>query len=328
MAAVHRTLALDGLDPLVLYGVNNAKFHVLQGCFPSLELVARGEEIRVEGDADSIGVFEERIGRLRDFYERHGELTARQIEAICSDGLLQPSIADGASAAQAAQETTGAGRVLVYGPHGQPVKARTPGQQELVKAVDTHDLVFVTGPAGTGKTYTAIALAVNALRRREVKRIVLTRPAVEAGERLGFLPGDMKEKLDPYLQPLYDALNDMLPPRSLQARMEDGTVQIAPLAYMRGRTLDQAYVILDEAQNATLGQLKMFLTRMGRNAHFMVTGDTTQIDLPDAKQSGLVRVMRLLGGVQGVATVELGQDDIVRHPLVGAIVNAFEKEAE
>ena len=217
--------------------------------------------------------------------------------------------------------------VIVYGNNGNIVRARTVNQQRLVKLYDKDDLLFAVGPAGSGKTYTAIALAVRALKERQVRRIILTRPAVEAGEKLGFLPGDMKEKLDPYLQPLYDALNDMIPPLKLQKYLEEGTVQIAPLAYMRGRTLDNAFVILDEAQNTTLSQIKMFLTRMGRNARFIVTGDVTQVDLPKKSDSGLVRAMEILRGVDGIGIVEFDRRDIVRHPLVKYIVEAFDRRA-
>ena len=216
--------------------------------------------------------------------------------------------------------------VLVFGNNGMIIRARTPNQQRLVELYDRNDLLFAIGPAGSGKTYTAIALAVRALKEKQVRRIILTRPAVEAGEKLGFLPGDMKEKLDPYLQPLYDALNDMIPPLKLQKFIEDGTVQIAPLAYMRGRTLDNAFVILDEAQNTTLSQIKMFLTRMGRNARFIVTGDVTQIDLPRRSDSGLTRAMRILEGVKGIGRVEFDKSDIVRHPLVKEIVEAFDRQ--
>ncbi len=218
--------------------------------------------------------------------------------------------------------------VIVYGNNGNIVRARTVNQQRLVRLYDKNDLLFAVGPAGSGKTYTAIALAVRALKEKQVKRIILTRPAVEAGEKLGFLPGDMKEKLDPYLQPLYDALNDMIPPVKLQKFLEDGTVQIAPLAYMRGRTLDNAFVILDEAQNTTLSQIKMFLTRMGRNARFIVTGDVTQIDLPRRSDSGLVRTMEILRGIADIGIVEFDKRDIVRHPLVKHIVEAFDKHVE
>lgn len=309
-------IRLQEIDPLTLYGVNNCKYNRLASHFPTLRIVARGEEIRAEGSEDELQRLAETIELLTAYYCKYGELTEQQMVHLLAGGAQQEPPA-----------TTGDGEVLVYAPRGKTIRARTPNQRLLVERELQHDLLFAVGPAGTGKTYTAIALAVRALKQRAVRRIVLTRPAVEAGERLGFLPGDMKEKLDPYLQPLYDALNDMLPPRTLMAKMEEGTIQIAPLAFMRGRTLDNAYVILDEAQNATLGQLKMFLTRMGRNAKFIVTGDASQIDLPDPKASGLTRVIKMLEGIEGVTVIRFEQNDMVRHPLVRAVVEAFDREA-
>lgn len=312
---IEKEIPLDGIDPLTLYGVNNGKYHLLARHFPRVRIVARGNEMKASGPEEDLQALEESVMRLIGFYQKWGELTERQMQHLLK-GLDTPPTG----------ETQLEGEVLVYGPHGKPIQARTPNQRALVTSEEENDLIFAVGPAGSGKTYTAIALAVRALKNHRVKRLILTRPAVEAGERLGFLPGDMKEKLDPYLQPLYDALNDMLPPRMLQNKMDDGTIQIAPLAFMRGRTLDNAYVILDEAQNATRSQLKMFLTRMGRNAKFIVTGDTTQIDLPNPSTSGLTHTMELLKGINGIDIIAFNTQDIVRHPLVSSIVKAFEAQ--
>ncbi len=305
-------IQLGELDPLTLYGVNNSKYNAMASHFSDLQIVARGEELMVSGKEEQILALQTVVLRAEEYYRRHGDLPVAVLEEFLSGKLHE-----------ATHTAHNEGDALVYAPKGRVVKARTPNQQMLVDSAGGSDLIFALGPAGTGKTYTAIALAVRALKRREVRRIILTRPAVEAGERLGFLPGDLKEKLDPYLQPLYDALNDMIPPRLLQSKVEDGTIQIAPLAYMRGRTLDDAYVILDEAQNATLVQMKMFLTRMGRNAKFIVTGDTTQIDLPHPSQSGLLRSVELVRDLPGVGVVEFELHDIVRHRLVSDIVLAF-----
>ena len=307
-----RIIAIDTIDPMVIYGVNNLRFSLIASLFPMLKLVARGNQIKAFGEPAQIDNFEDKLQHLTVFYSKYGKLTETDIRDI---------VADGTEALNRAEEQ--AADVLVIGCHGKAVKARTPNQRLLVEMYDQNDLLFATGPAGSGKTYTAIALAVRALKAKEVRRIILTRPAVEAGERLGFLPGDMKEKLDPYLQPLYDALNDMIPARRLAELMDDGTVQIAPLAYMRGRTLDNAFVILDEAQNTTLSQLKMFLTRMGSNAKFIVTGDVTQIDLPNRADSGLMRAIAMLQGIEGIATVQFAAEDIIRHRLVKHIVKAF-----
>lgn len=307
-----RIIVIDTIDPMVIYGVNNLRFSLIASLFPMLKLVARGNEIKAFGEPAQIDNFEDKLQHLTAFYSKYGKLTETDIRDI---------VADGTEALNRAEEQVA--DVLVIGCHGKAVKARTPNQRLLVEMYDQNDLLFATGPAGSGKTYTAIALAVRALKAKEVRRIILTRPAVEAGERLGFLPGDMKEKLDPYLQPLYDALNDMIPARRLAELMDDGTVQIAPLAYMRGRTLDNAFVILDEAQNTTLSQLKMFLTRMGSNAKFIVTGDVTQIDLPNRADSGLMRAIAMLQGIEGIATVQFAAEDIIRHRLVKHIVKAF-----
>lgn len=307
-----RAIPLGDLDPLTLYGVNNSKYQMLASHFADLHLVARGDTLAAGGEEARLRELESVIARCDEYARRHGDLPVHVLGEFLSGELLEAT-----HSAEDEEEP------LVFGPRGRVVRARTENQRVLVEVAQHSDLLFAIGPAGTGKTYTAIALAVRALKRREVRRIVLTRPAVEAGERLGFLPGDLREKLDPYLQPLYDALNDMMAPRLLQSKLEDGTIQIAPLAYMRGRTLDDAFVILDEAQNATLAQMKMFLTRMGRNAKFIVTGDTTQIDLPQPTQSGLVRAVELVQGLEGVGVVEFQVQDIVRHSLVSAIVQAF-----
>ena len=277
--------------------------------------MARGNSIKVFGEEVEIERFEDKLMTLIDVYSKYQRVNETLIEQVFEDQELDIT-------------ETMDGDVLVYGNNGRMIKARTINQKRLVDLYDKNDLLFAVGPAGSGKTYTAIALAVRALKNKEVKRIILTRPAVEAGEKLGFLPGDMKEKLDPYLQPLYDALNDMIPQRKLTTYMEDGTVQIAPLAYMRGRTLDNAFVILDEAQNTTFTQLKMFLTRMGRNAKFIVTGDITQVDLPRKSDSGLARGIKILKSIKNIGVIEFDTRDIVRHPLVKYIVNAFEAEIE
>ena len=312
-----RLILIEGIDPLALFGVKNAKYDIIAKHFPKLKIVARGHEIKVIGDEDQINILEEKINKMIEFFNRYKYLT----DANVGDFLNESN----ETLEKAEEDSTD---VLVFGNQSKAIKARTVNQRLLVEMYQTNDLLFAIGPAGSGKTYTAIALAVRALKNKEVKRIILTRPAVEAGERLGFLPGDMKEKLDPYLQPLYDALNDMIPAKKLIEYMEDGTVQIAPLAYMRGRTLDNAFVILDEAQNTTISQLKMFLTRMGKNAKFIVTGDITQIDLPRREDSGLVKTIDLLKGINDIAIVYFDTRDIIRHTLVKYIVNAFEKYTE
>ncbi len=286
-----KTVTLDPERTLEIYGPHNCNLQSVCNAFPELKVVARGSEIKLDGSRDDIERFCEAL------YEARGKVLGND---------------------------TRIGDVIVYSSDGKPIAARGKAQKDMVAAYDKNDLIFATGPAGTGKTYMAIALAVRALKNREIRRIILTRPAVEAGERLGFLPGDLKEKLDPYLQPLYDALEDMIPPKKLQDFIADGIVQIAPLAYMRGRTLSSAVAILDEAQNTNLGQLKMFLTRMGQGSKFIVTGDCTQIDLPRREDSGLLRGMEILGGVQGIADIRFTNADIVRHPLVNKIVKAFE----
>ena len=307
-----KTITLEAIDPIEIYGVGNKILTEFCSYFPHLKVVARGNELILEGRESDIAEFNIRFAELIDRRHHKMNLTAYDVEDIFSgSGENTRPTAD---------------MVVVHGTDGKPIRARNKTQQDLVKAYFENDLIFAIGPAGTGKTYMAIALAVRALKNREIKRIILTRPAVEAGERLGFLPGDLKDKLDPYLQPLYDALEDMIPSRKLNEFMADGTIQIAPLAYMRGRTLDRACVILDEAQNTNLGQLKMFLTRMGTSAKFIVTGDATQIDLPRKSDSGLLTGIQLLKGLKGVAAITFRNEDIVRHPLVTKIVKAFDEE--
>lgn len=310
--AVGKEIVIEGVDPRELYGPQNVYLDQLKTLHPNLKIVARGSSLKVLGSEAETQRFGKHMEGLVAYYIKYGHVSSQVIDQAFAGGI-------------AAQEAPVDKDVIVYGNNGNIVRARTVNQLRLVKLYDKNDLLFAVGPAGSGKTYTAIALAVRALKEKEVRRIVLTRPAVEAGEKLGFLPGDMKEKLDPYLQPLYDALNDMIPPAKLVKYLEEGTVQIAPLAFMRGRTLDNAFVILDEAQNTTFPQIKMFLTRMGRNAKFIVTGDVTQIDLPRKSDSGLVRAMEILRGVEGIGVVEFDVRDIVRHPLVKHIVEAFDK---
>ncbi len=310
---IEKIIHIDG-DPMQIYGTGDRHWNQIVGYFPKLRIVARGETIRVTGDEEAVAEFDKRFAQLAQYQAKYGHVSKEVIAQIFEGGLQVDVPVDK--------------DVIVFGNGGNIIRARTPGQKLLVDLSEKKDLLFAVGPAGSGKTYTAIALAVRAMKNREVKRIILTRPAVEAGEKLGFLPGDLKEKLDPYLQPLYDALGDMLPQAKLQRMIEEGIVQIAPLAYMRGRTLGDAFVILDEAQNTTLGQLKMFLTRMGRNARFIVTGDVTQIDLPCKADSGLVKAMEMLRKVEGIGIVEFDKRDIVRHALVNQIVETFEAHEE
>ena len=310
-----RVILLDGIDPVVMFGPNNRLLEQIQGYFPKIKLIARGNEIKCMGEAEEIAVFADKISELLDYYRHYNRLDENDLERLLldDDHMRTASSGDFEDA-------------LVFGTNGRPVRARTVNQLLLVKEYSVSDLIIAEGPAGTGKTYTAIALAVRALKNHEVKKIVLTRPAVEAGERLGFLPGDMKDKLDPYLQPLYDALHDMIPSRKLEQWIEDGTVQIAPLAFMRGRTLENSFVILDEAQNATVSQLKMFLTRMGVSSKFILTGDTTQIDLQRRSESGLLQAIRLLTDIEGISVIRFDERDIVRHRLVKHIVRAYDTE--
>ncbi len=306
---------LEDIDPVIFFGTNNSLLDKIRSFFPKIKIMARGNEIKCLGEEGEIAVFAEKFNEIIEYYRKYNRLDEQDIEKYFFDSDHMRSASNGEFE-----------QVIVFGTSGKPVRARTVNQLQLVSDYKTCDLVIAEGPAGTGKTYTSIALAVKALKDREVKKIILTRPAVEAGERLGFLPGDMKEKLDPYLQPLYDALHDMLPSKKLETWIEDGTVQIAPLAFMRGRTLENAFVILDEAQNATISQLKMFLTRMGMSSKFIITGDTTQIDLPRKTDSGLIQAMRILKGIEGISIIKFDERDIVRHKLVKRIVRAYETE--
>jgi phosphate starvation-inducible PhoH-like protein len=309
---IEKLIYLESVDLVEFMGVKNTKLDLIKAHFPKLKIVARGNWLKAMGDAEEVADFEEKINQLLQHYERYNVLKEDAINDIMQgQTVVQQDSADD---------------IILFGVNGKPIKARTENQRKLVDAYAHNDLMFAVGPAGSGKTYTAIALAVRALKNRVVRRIILSRPAVEAGEKLGFLPGDMKEKIDPYLQPLYDALQDMIPAVKLKEYMENGTIQIAPLDYMRGRTLNNAFVILDEAQNTTTNQLKMFLTRMGTSAKFVVTGDITQIDLPNPMTSGLVQAMRILKGIKGIERVKFSVKDIVRHRLVQDIVEAYDKE--
>ncbi len=312
---MEKKIYLEGVDPLTLFGINNSRFDRIKASFSRIIIVSRGNELTLKGEEAELLRFEKTLELLIDYLQRTDIPDEQEVEELLQGNgkeVLEKNQADG--------------NVLLYGDSGKPIRAKTINQKVLVKSCDETDLMFAIGPAGTGKTYTAIALAVRALKQRQVKRIILTRPAVEAGEKLGFLPGDFKEKLDPYLQPLYDALDDMIPSKKLRGFLEDNTIQIAPLAFMRGRTLDNAFVILDEAQNATAMQLKMFLTRMGKNATFIITGDLTQIDLPSKRDSGLLRAIDLLRKIEGISIVEFDSRDIIRHKLVKHIVKAYEDE--
>ncbi|MGC8864184.1 MAG: PhoH family protein [Bacteroidales bacterium] len=314
-----RIISIESYSPLEIYGPNDRYLNLLRNRFPRLKIIARGDILKLVGEKNDIEVFDHLFGLILVHFDQFGRLTENDIyEIIGSDSeqmYEQVRLKENSD-------------VLVYGNHGLQVRARTVNQRLMVESSMKNDMVFAIGPAGTGKTYTAVALAVRALKNKEVKRIILTRPAVEAGENLGFLPGDLKDKLDPYLQPLYDALRDMLPAQKLLTYLEDGTIEVAPLAFMRGRTLDHAFAILDEAQNATLSQLKMFLTRMGRSAKFIITGDITQIDLPPSQTSGLVHAIQILRGIQGIDFIFLDDRDIVRHRLVKEIIEAYSRHAE
>ena len=309
-----KLIYLEGVDPVDFYGVNNVRFNKFIEIFPDLKVVSRGNEIRLQGKKERLEEFEDKVDLFLRYLRKFESVTLPDLEDLLSASTGNIMDASGPD-----------DEVLLHGDSGRKVRAITVNQKRLVEDGIDNDLLIAVGPAGTGKTYTAIAMAVKALKEREVRRIILTRPAVEAGEKLGFLPGDYKEKLDPYLQPLYDALRDMIPARKLIQFMEDGTIQIAPLAYMRGRTLDHAYVILDEAQNATVSQFKMFLTRMGPDARFIVTGDDSQVDLPKHEESGLVQAMRILEGIRGISIIRFDDRDIIRHRLVKSIVNAYKK---
>ena len=307
---IEKHIVLEDIDPVALYGAGNANLHIIRSMYRKLRIVARDNVIKVLGDEEQLAAFEESIEKMQQHVVKHNCMKEEVVLEIINGKGMKDDEPDG---------------VVVYSLSGRPIKARGEHQQQLIDDFHNNDMIFAVGPAGTGKTYLSIALAVKALKEKQVKRIILSRPAVEAGEKLGFLPGDMKDKIDPYLQPLYDALEDMLPPVKLQDMMEKHVIQIAPLAFMRGRTLNDAVVILDEAQNTTTAQLRMFLTRMGWNSKMIITGDMTQIDLPRAQQSGLKEALHILKGVKGIATVELDQHDIVRHKLVTRIVNAYER---
>ncbi len=307
---IERIVIIDNVDPLSFYGVNNANMQLIKNLYPKLRISARGSVIRVVGEESETADFEAKVKDLCAYTERYNSLSEDVIIDIVKGEGPKERKRDG---------------VIIYGINGKPISPRNPTQQKLVESVAENDLTFALGPAGTGKTYIAIALAVRALKNREARKLILSRPAVEAGEKLGFLPGDMKDKIDPYLQPLYDALEDMIPAMKLKEYMETKVIQIAPLAFMRGRTLNDAIIVLDEAQNTTTHQIKMFLTRLGMNAKMIITGDVTQIDLPHKTQSGLVQALRVLEGVPGVGRVEFGKKDIVRHSLVQRIVEAYER---
>lgn len=307
---IEKHIVLEDIDPVAFFGVGNGHLQMLKSLYPKLRIVARGNVIRLLGDEEEMARFEESVSLLRKHLLKYNQLGEEDILDIVKGRLTK---ADGVKG------------VLVYSMSGRPIKPRSANQQELIDAYERNDMVFAVGPAGTGKTYLSIALAVKALKEKTAKKIILSRPAVEAGEKLGFLPGDMKDKIDPYLQPLYDALEDMIPAVKLKEYLETNVIQIAPLAFMRGRTLNDAVIVLDEAQNTTTHQIKMFLTRLGMNAKMIVTGDATQIDLPRSVNSGLIQALKILKGVQGIGLVEFGKKDIVRHALVQRIVEAYER---
>lgn len=308
-----KTLQVDSVDPREIYGTNNKYLNLIKNYFPELKITARGDKIKVNGEEKQILRFEEKVGEIISYLNRFNSLTVNQVDRILKDEMVLE------------QDDNSESDTILYGTNGQAIKARTLNQRRMLKSIRSNDVIFAVGPAGTGKTYTAVALAVRALKNKEIKRIILTRPAVEAGENLGFLPGDLKEKLDPYLQPLYDALREMIPPEKLAYYLESGVIQIAPLAFMRGRTLDRAFVILDEAQNTTHAQMKMFLTRMGASAKFIVTGDASQIDLPRKQVSGLREALRILKNIEGIDQIFLEENDVIRHQLVKNIIRAYDK---
>lgn len=308
---------LETVNPIEFFGVNNGKLDILKKKFPLLKILSRGTQVKLSGSPEQVENAKEKIDLIIQYLERNGHLSENYFEQILGgdDAETVDNFVD-----------RNTNDILVFGPNGKTVRARTANQKRLVQVGEKNDIVFAIGPAGTGKTYTAVAMAVRALKNKVVKKIILTRPAVEAGESLGFLPGDLKEKIDPYLRPLYDALDDMIPADKLGYYMSTRTIEIAPLAYMRGRTLDNAFIILDEAQNATDLQLKMFLTRIGANAKAIITGDMTQVDLPKNQKSGLQKAVRILNGINGIAHIELDEEDVVRHRLVKAVIKAYERE--
>lgn len=311
-------LTIDTADQIQFWGANNEHYEMIKAAFPKLKIVARGNEVKALGDSEELKNFEQKIQILVEHLDKYRTLTPNDIYSILGAKASEVTVTDGMP-----KNNGGGGEVIVYGNHGLMVKARTANQRKMVESIGKNDILFAIGPAGTGKTYTAVALAVRALKNKEIKRIILTRPAVEAGENLGFLPGDLKEKVDPYLRPLYDALDDMIPPEKLKIYLENRTIEVAPLAFMRGRTLDNCFVILDEAQNSTDMQLKMFLTRMGPTAKFIVTGDVTQVDLPKKTQSGLHNALRILADIKGIDIIYLNGEDVVRHKLVKQILKAY-----
>ncbi len=308
---IERKISIESADPRDIYGSNNKFLNLIKAHFPELKITARGHQLKVNGEEERISEFEEKLEEIIVHLNRYNSLSTNQLERILNDEMRM-------------EENEGED-VILFGVNGNAIKARSMNQRAMVKAMSINDMLFAIGPAGTGKTYTAVALAVRALKNKEVKRIILTRPAVEAGENLGFLPGDLKEKLDPYMQPLYDALRDMIPPEKLAYYLETGVIQIAPLAFMRGRTLDRAFVILDEAQNTTISQMRMFLTRMGADAKFIITGDAQQVDLPRKQSSGLTIADRLLKKVDGIKFIYLDERDVIRHELVKRIIKAYEE---
>jgi phosphate starvation-inducible protein PhoH and related proteins len=311
------TFSLESYSPLEIFGINDRNINLLRELFPKLKIIARDDIIRINGDEQDIESFTQLYTSMLMFFDNYGRLDEDDIRKLAGNGNAGEVISTFREANA---------DVLVHGKNGMMIRARTINQEKMVHSIAENDMIFAIGPAGTGKTYTAVALAVRALKNKEIRRIVLTRPAVEAGENLGFLPGDLKDKLDPYLQPLYDALRDMIPTQKLVGYLEDGTIEIAPLAFMRGRTLENAFAILDEAQNCTEGQLKMFVTRMGRSSKFVITGDITQIDLPRNQNSGLVQAMKILKNIKGIEFILLDIRDVVRHKLVTRIINAYEKK--
>jgi phosphate starvation-inducible protein PhoH and related proteins len=312
-------ISLETVNPIEFFGVNNGKLDILKKKFPLLKILSRGTQLKLSGSPEQVESAKEKIELIVQYLQRNGHMSENYFEQVLGgddaetvDNFIDRNPND----------------VLVFGPNGKSVRARTANQKRMVQMADKNDIVFAIGPAGTGKTYTAVAMAVRALKNKMVKKIILTRPAVEAGESLGFLPGDLKEKIDPYLRPLYDALDDMIPADKLGYYMSTRVIEIAPLAYMRGRTLDHAFIILDEAQNATDLQIKMFLTRIGSNAKAIITGDLTQIDLPKNQRSGLIKAVRILKNIDGIAHIELDEEDVVRHRLVKAIIKAYERETD
>lgn len=311
---IERKISIESADPRDIYGTNNKFLNLIKSHFPDLKITARGHQLKVNGEEERISLFEDKLEEIIMHLNRYNSLSLNQLERILKDEMKM--------------DDDKASDTILYGVSGAAVKARSMNQRAMVKAMNSNDMLFAIGPAGTGKTYTAVAMAVRALKNKEVKRIILTRPAVEAGENLGFLPGDLKEKLDPYMQPLYDALRDMIPPEKLAFYLETGVIQIAPLAFMRGRTLDRAFVILDEAQNTTVSQMRMFLTRMGADAKFIITGDAQQVDLPRKQSSGLAIAQKLLHKIKGIEFIFLDERDVIRHELVKRIIKAYEEDDE